>query len=81
MTIVTTQRLKTPSGERPRLLEIAGADGIFVPAEAEISGNTIRLRAETVKHPVSARYAWTDWSDQVNIFGESGLPLEPFRAD
>ena len=79
MTIVTTQNLKTNDGEAPRLLEIAGEDGVFVPAEGEISENTIRLRAETVKHPVSARYAWTDWSDRVNVFGENGLPLEPFR--
>ncbi len=80
MTVITTQRLKTNDGDAPRLLEIAGGDGVFVPAEGEISGNTIRLRAETVKHPVSARYAWTDWSDRVNVFGENGLPLEPFRV-
>ena len=78
MTVVTTQHLKTDDGEAPRLLEIAGADGTFVPAEGEISENTIRLRAEPVKHPVSARYAWTDWSDRVNVFGGNGLPLEPF---
>ena len=77
----TTQNLKTPDGKAPRLLEIAGEDGAFVPAEGVISGNRIRIRSERVKQPVSVRYAWTDWSDQVNIFGGNGLPLEPFRLE
>ena len=53
-------------------------DGKFVPAEGEISGSTLRLKAEGIPHPVKARYAWTDWSDKVNLFGGNGLPLEPF---
>ena len=73
-----TQPVKTSDGEAPRLLEIAGGDGKFVPAEGEISGSTLRLKAEGIKHPVKARYAWTDWSDKVNLFGGNGLPLEPF---
>ena len=54
-----TQPVKTSDGEAPRLLEIAGGDGKFVPAEGEISGSTLRLKAEGIKHPVKARYAWT----------------------
>lgn len=76
--VEATQILKTSDGKAPKLLEIAGEDGIFVPADGVISGNGIRIRSEQVKKPVSARYAWTDWSDQVNVFGENGLPLEPF---
>jgi len=59
-------------------MEIAGADGRFVPAWAAASGKELRLWNPEVAHPVHARYAWTDWSDQVNVFGENGLPLEPF---
>ena len=36
------------------------------------------LTAAETARPVKARYAWTDWSDRVNLFGENGLPLEPF---
>ena len=79
MTVTATQNLVTSDGAAPRLMEIAGEDGVFVPAEAEISENTIRIRAKEVRHPAAARYAWTDWSDRVNVFGENGLPLEPFR--
>ena len=78
MHVVLSREVTTPDGEAPRLLEIAGADGRFVPAEAEISEKMLRIRSGQVAHPVAARYAWTDYSDRVNLFGENGLPLEPF---
>ena len=70
--------VRTPGGEAPNLLETAGEDGVYVPAKAEIRGDTLRLTAESVSRPAHARYAWTDYSDKVNLFGENGLPLEPF---
>ena len=78
-----TVRLSAPvtvcGGGEPALLEIAGEDGSYVPAEAEIRGDRLLLRAEGVSTPVRARYAWTDYSDRVNLFGLNGLPLEPFE--
>ena len=65
-------------GGIPALLEIAGADGRYVPARGEIRGCELRISAEGVPRPVSARYAWTDWSERVNLCGENGLPAEPF---
>ena len=62
----------------PQLLEIAGDDGVFVPAEGAPAGGSLRIWNHQVAHPVSVRYAWTDYSDRVNLFGENGLPLEPF---
>ncbi len=76
--IQLTQPVKTRDGKAPALMEIAGEDGSFVPAEAEIRDDMMILRSERVKHPEKARYAWTDWSDRVNVFGLNGLPLEPF---
>ena len=78
MTVRMTQPVRTRDGEPPKLLELAGEDGKFVPAEGEIADGMLRIRAEGVTRPVSARYAWTDWSDQANLTGENGLPLEPF---
>ena len=78
LSVLLTQHVKTRDGEAPQLLEIAGADGKFVPAEGEISEDVLRIRAEGIEHPAAARYAWTDYSDKVNLFGENGLPLEPF---
>ena len=74
-------RLSTPvqlRGETTALLEIAGADGCYVPAQAEIRGDRLLLHADSVRQPVHARYAWTDYAAQVPFFGENGLPLEPF---
>ena len=78
MTIRLSQEVVTRDGQEARLLEAAGEDGRFVPARAEIRGDRLLLRAEGVERPVHARYAWTDWSDRVNLFGKNGLPLEPF---
>ncbi|QUC66023.1 sialate O-acetylesterase [Aristaeella hokkaidonensis] len=74
-------RLSAPvqfRGETAALLEIAGADGSYVPARAEIRGDRLLLRADSIRQPVHARYAWTDYAAQVPFFGENNLPLEPF---
>ena len=79
---ILTVRLSAPvtvkDGGTANLTEIAGEDGNYVPARAEIRENQLVLRADGIRYPVHARYAWTDYSDKVNIFGENGLPLEPF---
>ena len=54
------------------------AEPLYVPAEAEIRGDRLILKAGGVSQPVHARYAWTDYSDRVNLFGKNGLPVEPF---
>jgi len=61
----------------PALFELAGADGVFRPAKAAAQGTALRLTAEGVDRPVSARYAWVNYG-VVNTFGENGLPLAPF---
>ena len=78
LTVRLSLPVKVRGGGEAALLEVAGEDGQYAPAKAEIRGTEIRLASETVKQPVKARYAWTDWSDRVNLFGENGLPLEPF---
>ena len=78
LTVQATRELQTKDGGAPALLEVAGEDGVFVPASGEIEGNLLRIRAEGTGKPVSARYAWTDWSDRANLCGLNGLPLEPF---
>ena len=78
MTVRMTAPVCTRDGAAPKLLEIAGEDGMFVPAEGEISDGMLRIYSEKIPRPVSARYAWTDWSKEANLTGESGLPAEPF---
>ena len=78
LTVRLTAPVTVRGGGEANLLEIAGADGRYVPAAAEIRGTELRLTAGETACPRKARYAWTDWSDRVNLFGENGLPLEPF---
>jgi len=71
--------LKTRDGKSPDWFEIAGADGVFHKADAEIKETTIRLIIPNVGIPYAVRYAW-DQSAQPNLMNEAGLPLGAFRA-
>lgn len=60
---------------------IAGEDGKFVPAKAEIKRHIgIVVTSPEVPKPVAVRYGWSNWMD-VNLFNEAGLPASPFRTD
>jgi sialate O-acetylesterase len=59
---------------------IAGADGKFVPAKAEIHGSNIIVTAEGVAEPKAVRYGWANVPD-VNLYNKQGLPASPFRTD
>ena len=59
---------------------LAGADGVFYPADAVLMPGRIMLTAAAVPQPVHARYAWTNYM-QVTVYGRNGLPLAPFRTD
>ena len=59
---------------------IAGADREFVPAKAEIDGETVVVSNPNVAEPLAVRYAWAD--DPVNnLINAEGLPASPFRTD
>ncbi|HEY4417397.1 MAG TPA: sialate O-acetylesterase [Verrucomicrobiae bacterium] len=59
---------------------IAGADGKFVPAKAEIVNGTVEVSAAGITEPVAVRFAW-DETAQPNLYNGAGLPAEPFRTD
>lgn len=59
---------------------IAGADGQFGPAHAEIEGDTVVVWHEMVPEPAAVRYAWAD-NPVCSLFNEEGLPASPFRTD
>jgi sialate O-acetylesterase len=59
---------------------IAGADGKFLPAKAEIIEDTVVVSSDQVSAPVAVRYGWSDVPD-VNLFNKEGLPASPFRTD
>jgi sialate O-acetylesterase len=58
---------------------VAGADGAFHPARAEIHGKTVVVTSEAIPHPVAVRYGWANVPDG-NLFNKAGLPASPFRS-
>ncbi len=60
---------------------IAGEDGRFVAAEAQIEGETVVVSHPEVKRPVAVRYAWSDDPVTANLMNKAGLPASPFRTD
>ncbi len=59
---------------------IAGVNGKFVPAKAEIQGARVKVSSEKVTSPTAVRYGWANVPD-VNLFNSDGLPASPFRTD
>ena len=59
---------------------IAGDDGIFVWAKAEIKNNEIIVYTSEVKDPVAIRYAWSDNPGDASLYNVEGLPACHFSA-
>lgn len=69
-------------GGDPTGFTIAGKDGVFHPAKAEIRGNTIIAFSELVPDPTAVRYGWVNYAKPtLNLFNKEGLPASPFRTD
>lgn len=72
----TDAGLKTSDGA-PANFEIAGADGVFMPAEVQLGNDVVTLTNELITQPVSARYGWQPYSHGNLVNGE-GLPASTF---
>jgi sialidase-1 len=75
--------LKTSDNLPPRHFEITGADGVFHPATAKMTGqNTITVSSPEVAEPLHVRYAWTPFPEpSVNVFNSVGLPASSFSTE
>lgn len=60
---------------------IAGADEKFYSAKAEKKGDSIIVYSEEVQSPKAVRYAWSKNPGKLNLYGENGLPVLPYRSD
>lgn len=63
-----------------KTFEVAGEDGKFVPADAQIEKDTVLVRAESVSAPVAVRYAWSSYPEGCNLYNAAELPAAPFYA-
>lgn len=60
---------------------VAGADGAFVWAQAEIAGREVRVWSPEVAAPAAVRYGWCNNASRSNLINSAGLPASPFRTD
>lgn len=66
-------------GAKLERFAVAGADGKFVWADAQIVGkDKVVLSAEGVAEPVAARYAFQMAPEGCNLYSAEGLPATPF---
>jgi sialate O-acetylesterase len=77
------QSLFTTNKEKPQGFELGYKDAksnvvVFVPAEAIIESNKVRVWNNKVKDPLVVRYAWLEIS-KANLKNQSGLPAFPFQ--
>ena len=75
----TGSGLTTRDGMDPSHFEIAGENGVFVPAQARILQDTIILQAEGISKPVAMRFAWNKLAEP-NLQNKEGFPTSAFRA-
>lgn len=69
--------LFTTDSQAPVGFEICGADRKWQRAQAEIRGQTIMVKAESIKDVFGLRYAYED-CPRVNLVDKDGLPARPF---
>jgi sialate O-acetylesterase len=68
-------------GDMARHFELAGGDGEFHPAKAQVGQDKVTLTSDSVPRPVHARYAWHPFPDPpVNLFNSAGIPASPFTT-
>ncbi|QGY42682.1 sialate O-acetylesterase [Maribellus comscasis] len=60
--------------------EIAGADGIYYPAEAKIKGEKVIVQSKKIKEPLNVRFAWSNTATP-NLFNGAGLPASCFSTE
>jgi len=59
---------------------LAGADGIFYPADASVYGKIVIAGSDRVASPLFVRYAFGRYVP-ANLYSSGGIPAEPFRTD
>ena len=73
--------MHSSDGGELRTFEIAGHDGLFVPAEAQIiDGKTVKIWSDQIQNPRFVRYGWQPFT-RANLVNEAGLPASTFRSE
>ena len=73
--------LKTRDGQPLKRVEIAGEDGKWVWANAEIKGEQLIAWSDEVKKPKKLRYAWAENPTGATLVNAEGLPASVFTSE
>ncbi len=71
--------LHASDGQALRTFEIAEKEGQFVPANAEVVGNQVKVWNDSIQNPRFVRYGWQPTTD-ANLVNGDGLPASTFGA-
>jgi sialate O-acetylesterase len=80
LTFHHAEKLRSSDGQPLSFFEVAGDDGNFVEAKAEIDGDTVIVSSDAVAKPSAVRFGWKDYATP-NLVNGAGLPASPFRTD
>lgn len=71
------QGMRAADGQAIKGFEIAGENGLFVPARAEVGGDEVKVFSPEVKRPVQVRYSWQPFPT-ANLVNGQELPASTF---
>ncbi len=72
--------LMTTDGGELEGFAVAGEDGEFHWAEAQITGDKVLVSCANVPQPIKVRYAWANNPEKANLANAEGLPASPFEV-
>lgn len=75
----TADGLKSSDEKQLTEFQIAGEDGQFTPAVADIDGHSIVVHAKSVASPTQVRFGWHKTA-MPNLVNSAGLPASPFQT-
>jgi sialate O-acetylesterase len=76
----SAEGLRARDGRPVSGFQLAGTEGRFVKARAQLAADEALLTSAEVPAPCAVRYAWADNPDG-NLENAAGLPAAPFRTD
>ncbi len=76
----TGSGLASSDGEPLNWFEIAGPDGVFKKAYAEIEGSRVAVSSPGVENPAAVRFGWQELAGP-NLVNKEGLPASPFNSE
>jgi hypothetical protein len=75
---LTTSIGANADGLAPKPFKVAGSDGIFYDASAQIAGDAVVVSSPSVSEPVSVGYLWNYGYLLCNLYNEAALPAFQF---